>query len=240
MSDALISCIVPVYNGARFLGEALDSILAQRYRPVEVIVVDDGSTDASGRVARGYGERVRYVHQPKSGPASARNRGVAEARGAFLAFLDADDLWHPDKLALQHQRLCEHGTPALCLTRFQNFWIPELAAEAERYRNDPVSGPCSAWHIGTLLATRELLADLGPFPAAARGFENMLWFLQAAQRGTAVLQLPDVLMQRRIHSQHETQRVWAEARDAWVPVVKAWRDLCAQRAGRGAPNYRDP
>ena len=95
----LISCIVPVFNGERYLAEALDSILAQTWRPLEVIVVDDGSTDGTAHIAAGYGAEVSYIHQANAGPAAARNRGLDAARGEFIAFLDADDLWHKDKLS---------------------------------------------------------------------------------------------------------------------------------------------
>src|SRR3954451_22735593 len=87
----LVSCIVPVFNGERYLREALQSILAQSYRPIEVVVVDDGSTDRSPVVVAGFGREVRYLRQENAGPAAARNHGVQEARGELLAFLDADD-----------------------------------------------------------------------------------------------------------------------------------------------------
>ena len=113
----LVSCIIPVFNGARFLGEAVDSILAQTYRPCEVIVVDDGSTDATGDVIAGYGERVVAVRQPNRGEAAARNAGVRAARGALVAFLDADDLWGPEKLTRQAAKLGEDPRIDLCFTR---------------------------------------------------------------------------------------------------------------------------
>src|SRR5690242_4967891 len=100
MHGPTVTCIVPVFNGERYLGEALDSIFAQGHQPLEVLVVDDGSTDGSAAVAKSYGDRVRYFFQPNAGPAAARNLGLEAARGEFIAFLDADDLWHRDKLAI--------------------------------------------------------------------------------------------------------------------------------------------
>src|SRR5436190_9496549 len=98
MNSSLISCIVPVFNGDRYLAETLDSILAQTHRPIEIIVVDDGSTDGTSAIAAEYGEKIRYIRQENSGVASARNLGLQSARGDFIAFLDADDLWHAGKL----------------------------------------------------------------------------------------------------------------------------------------------
>src|SRR5688572_18418487 len=99
MSDPLIICIVPSFNSSRYLSEALDSILAQTYRPLEVIVADDGSTDATAAIVGAYGDRIRFVKQVTAGPASTRNLGLHSAAGEFVAFLDADDLWHREKLS---------------------------------------------------------------------------------------------------------------------------------------------
>ena len=97
----LVSCVIPVYNGARYLAESIESVLAQEYRPLEVIVVDDGSTDGTGAVLDAFGDRIRSFRQENGGPSVARNRGMEMSRGEFIAFLDADDLWVPDKLRLQ-------------------------------------------------------------------------------------------------------------------------------------------
>jgi len=107
MEISLISCIVPVFNGERYLGEALDSILGQTHRPLEIIVADDGSTDRTATVAAGYGDQIRYLYQPNAGTASACNLGLGAARGGFIAFLAADDLWHPEKLMRQMVRFRE-------------------------------------------------------------------------------------------------------------------------------------
>ena len=102
MSDApLVSVVIPNYNCARFLAETLDSVFAQTYPNLEVIVVDDGSTDDSLKVLESFASRVRVMRQANQGVSAARNAGIRESRGAFVAFLDADDLWHPDKLTKQ-------------------------------------------------------------------------------------------------------------------------------------------
>ncbi|HEX6163426.1 MAG TPA: glycosyltransferase [Vicinamibacterales bacterium] len=98
---SLVSVIIPAHNAGSFLYETISSALAQTWPHVEVIVVNDGSTDATAAVAASFGDRIRVINQPQSGVAVARNRGAAVARGAWLAFLDADDLWLPHKLATQ-------------------------------------------------------------------------------------------------------------------------------------------
>lgn len=97
----IISAVIPVYNGERFLAETIDSVLGQTYPNLECIVVDDGSTDETASIVRSYGGRVRYVEKPNGGVSSARNLGIKTATGQLIAFLDADDLWRPDKI--EHQ-----------------------------------------------------------------------------------------------------------------------------------------
>src|SRR5436305_1029668 len=92
-NQPMISVIIPVYNGERYLGEAIESVLAQSYHWLEIILVDDGSTDGSATVAKQFSPAVQVVRQPNLGAGAARNRGIALAQGEFLAFLDADDLW---------------------------------------------------------------------------------------------------------------------------------------------------
>lgn len=110
--DPLVSVILPVYNGAEFVGSALESVLSQTYRHLEIIAIDDGSTDGTLAVLHLYAlrdSRVRVLTQANSGVARARNRGIAEARGNFIAPLDADDLWEPAKIDRQMQRMLEAG-----------------------------------------------------------------------------------------------------------------------------------
>src|SRR3982751_2380169 len=107
MELPLVSVIIPVHNGAKYLRAALESVLAQTYSPFEVIVVDDGSVDDSGVIAQSFND-VRYIHQANQGVAAARNHGIEAARGDFFAFLDQDDLWTPEKLTFEVDHLLSH------------------------------------------------------------------------------------------------------------------------------------
>lgn len=109
MSQPLVSVVIPNYNYARFLPEALESVLAQTYPAVEILVVDDGSTDDSLQVLREYEGRVRALTPPNGGVARARNLGIRESRGELVAFLDSDDAWNPEKLAKQVALLEDGG-----------------------------------------------------------------------------------------------------------------------------------
>lgn len=99
MSSPLVSAIIPVYNGERYIADAIDSVFRQEYRPLEVIVVDDGSSDGTLGVVAAYGDTVRVISQKNSGQAVARNVGLTAAKGKYIAFLDADDVWSDDHLA---------------------------------------------------------------------------------------------------------------------------------------------
>lgn len=99
--SGIVSVIIPTYNRAKLVCEAVDSVLAQRCDDVEILVVDDGSTDGTDAALRCYGDRIRYFSQRNQGVSATRNRGLAEARGEYVALLDNDDLWLPSKLAMQ-------------------------------------------------------------------------------------------------------------------------------------------
>ena len=223
MKDPLITCIVPVYNGVRYLGEALDSILGQTYRPLQVIVADDGSTDGTADVAAAYGERITYLHQPNRGYAAAKNLGLSFAQGDFIAFLDADDVWRPEKLTRQMAAMEERPAIDLCFNRYENFWMPELAEEEERYRGHSLSQPQSSWSISTLLARRIVFKKFGDFHDGTRWLENMTWFLRVARQGGHIEVLSDVLSCRRFNVESFTRD-----RDKLVnnlfPILKEWRD----------------
>ncbi len=145
MTDtAVVSCIGPVFNGERFVAETIESIFAQTYRSIEVLVVNDGSTDGTAKVPEGFGELIRMIHQGNAGQAAARNHGLKAAKGDFIAFQDADDLWLPDKLEIQMKYLEAHPDAGLCTCLMENFWVPELAEEAERFKDTTHARPYPA------------------------------------------------------------------------------------------------
>lgn len=229
MTAPRVSCVVPVFNGERFLAEALESILLQTRPPEEIIVVDDGSTDDTGGIARGFGNAIRYVRQDNAGPAAARNTGVALAGGDFLAFLDADDLWLPTKLELQLARFEARPDLEFCVTHLRNFWMPELSAEANAYRNQPFSQPLPAFVFPTLLGRWRMFERVGPGNEALRVAEDVDWFLRAREAGLAYEVLPEVLVRRRLHHGNLTRADLASS-DTLVATLKA--SLDRRRKGR--------
>ena len=224
MTPAPVSCIVPVFNGERFLGEALESILAQTASPAEILVVDDGSTDATPAVAARFEGRIRYVSQSNAGPAAARNHGLRISTGEFIAFLDADDVWLPQKLALQLARFRERPELGLCVAHAQNFWVPELKAEEEELRSHRRSKPIPGYVTGTLLARRSLFDAIGGFNLAWSHCDDTEWFLRAEAHGALRELLPDVLLLRRVHPGNRSRARAGTSRDEYLQLLKATLD----------------
>jgi glycosyltransferase involved in cell wall biosynthesis len=196
--SGLVTCVIPVFNGERYLAEALDSVLAQTHSPIEIIVVDDGSTDGTPDVLAGYGGDVRSVRQANAGPAAARNRGVADARGEYLAFLDSDDLWALSKTEVQLRRFASHPGLSVCTSLMQNFWV-DLADEEARMKDTEVARP-QAGPSQTLMVRRAAFDRVGPFDPTLRHRDAHDWLVRARAAGLQFGQVNEVLVRRRLHA----------------------------------------
>jgi len=222
MSNQLqVSCIVPAYNSERFLGEALDSILDQTHRPLEIIVADDGSTDRTREIATSYGEPVRVVTQKTAGPPATRNLGLAAARSEFIAFLDADDLWHREKLARQLARFASRPEIGACVTGIRNFWIPELKEEEARLSRTKMGQELPGYVTMTLLARRKTFDAVGPFDARLWYSDSADWFLRAREKGVVIEHIDDVLVFHRMHEKNLTRRQALKTRDEFLSTIRA-------------------
>jgi glycosyltransferase involved in cell wall biosynthesis len=214
-----ISCIVPVYNGAEYLPEALDSILRQTLPVTEIIVVDDGSTDATAEVAARYLPRIRYMRQENRGPASARNTGIRACSGNFISFLDADDTWHRKKIELQMDALQADSGSGICLASVQNFWIEALAHERERLKDHPFAKPVLGYVCQALLARRGVFDHVGGFDETLRIGEDTDWFDRVRAAGIRQVALADVLVNRRIHGKNISYEMY-RSKDARAALLE--------------------
>jgi glycosyltransferase involved in cell wall biosynthesis len=240
MTSPLVSCIVPVFNGERYIGEALDSIFRQTYGPRQVILADDGSTDGTAAVVAGYGDRLAYLRQPNAGPAAARNLGLSVAQGELVAFLDADDLWHPEKLARQIARFRARPELDISIAHAQNFWIWELRAEEERFRQHRRGQPTPGYVTGAMLAKRSVFDAVGLFNTALRHSADTEWFLRAVEQGAVAELMPDALLYRRLHHTNLSRSGASESRAETLRLVKALLDRRRGRVGSGSePGQRD-
>jgi glycosyltransferase involved in cell wall biosynthesis len=188
----LVSVVMPVFNAARYLREALDSVYGQDYRPFEVIVVDDGSTDGSGAIAQSY-PGVRYLRQENRGPAEARNAGIDAALGEIVAFADADDVLLPGKLSAQVGYLLDRPETAATLAR--QVWIEPPPGAIP----DAVWGDLDGVPAMSLVVWRQALLDVGGFDPSLRGPEDTDLLIRLRQGGFHFVVLPEIVMRRRYH-----------------------------------------
>jgi glycosyltransferase involved in cell wall biosynthesis len=222
VTDCLVSVIVPVYNGERFLAAALDSIRAQDHRPLETIVVDDGSDDGTPAIAQPRAD-VRYERHPHRGLAATRNSGVEAARGAFIAFLDADDLWPAHKLRVQVAYLLEHPETDYVVAHLRNFLEPGHERPAW-LRPELLEHEQVAFSTGTLLARRRMFERIGTFDTRFVVGDDTDWFARAQAAGLVAAVLPEVLLERRIHDRNHTGETLDLCRSTAIEILKASLD----------------
>lgn len=229
----LVSCIVPAFNSERYLAEAIDSILAQTHRPIEVIVVDDGSEDGTSEITRRYGPPVRLVKQPCLGPAATRNLGLRSAGGSFVAFLDADDLWHPEKLSRQIARFEARPELDVSVTHARMFWIDALRQEAQTHDSTTRTGAIPGYATTTVLARRALFDRIGDFNTGLWFSDATDWFVRVTEAGAVLELMDDVLVYHRMHERNLTRRRSDASRDEFLMIAK--RVLDRRRATAQTP-----
>jgi len=194
----LVSCIIPVFNGARFLADAVDSVERQTYAPIEIIIVDDGSTDDTPGVIDAFGERVRAIRQDNSGPSAARNRGILAARGEFIAFLDSDDVWVPEKVERQVACFLADSELDLCTSQLEHFWAEEVAEEEEQLQATLDRPRPTGW-FNTAMARRGLFDRIGLLDDSLRHLDSAEFMMRVEATKSKLCVLPDRLMRRRLH-----------------------------------------
>lgn len=205
-----VSAIVPLFNGERTIGDALSSIFQQDYPELEVIVIDDGSTDASAAIVREF-PSVHLIQQENAGVAAARNRGIAAARGDLLAFLDQDDRWLPGKLRRQVEHLV--ANPALdYVLAYQRLVLDPLAALPSWFVPSLVERDHPGVFPGTLVARRCAFDIVGPYDPATPPAESADWFARASDAGLAMEILPETLLEKRIHDRNQSLDIAAVRR----------------------------
>lgn len=243
MSKPLVSVIVSNYNYARYLPQALNSVLAQSYSNIEIIVVDDGSTDDSENVLRSYENHIRWIRQKNQGVSAARNRGVKETRGELIAFLDADDIWLPLKLERQVERFLDDpelglvhcgmqeindkGEPLCTHLDGMEGWVSK---EMLLLRKTVVLGAGSSG-----LVSRDAFEAVGGFDTQLSTSADFDFVYRVAVRQRVGF-VPEVLFQYRIHGtnmhakiklmEHDTLLIYAKAFSAPDPETQRMRRQC--------------
>jgi len=212
-----VSAIIPTYNRKAFVLEAIDSVLAQTYEDYELIVVDDGSDDGSddgtGEVLKQYGARVRYVYQEHRGVSVARNRGLELARGEFIAFLDSDDLWLPQKLQMQVAFMDAHPQVQICYT--DEIWIRRGVRINPRKKHAKYSGwiyphclPLCIISPSSALMRRDLFAEVGSFDPDLPVCEDYDLWLRVAARFPVFFIPEHLIIKRGGHPDQLSRQPW--------------------------------
>jgi hypothetical protein len=227
--EVRISVVIPCYNGAAFLADTLASVVAQTYQPWEILVVDDGSTDASAEVAASFGPRVRVIRQTNQGESVARNRGIDEARGDWVAFLDADDLWDTTKLACQAAAVA-CGVVGVSTLHYRfgasgdgRDGVPGAGVTEYQIRQVAVTNPI---HLSSLMVRRGLPVR---FPVWTRYAEDLVYCLDLLCLGR-IGTVREPLTGYRLHARgqsasprvvlrwHETVEWWLQEHGHVLPV----------------------
>jgi glycosyltransferase involved in cell wall biosynthesis len=240
--SVLVSVAMPAYNAAATIAAAIDSVLAQSFPDFELIVVDDGSTDATAGIVRAYADpRVHLLQQPTKGDSAARNRAIAEARGELLAFLDADDLWQPDKLALQVAQL--RARPEVGLSYTAQTIIDGQGRAIDSYGVKPAyRGRCldallrsNGLGLSTVLARTALVRALGGFDETLAHCEDWDLWIRIAER--AELDYVDQPLTRyRFHPGNATRNL-DRLRAAQLRVLARNRERFGARADSAMAHF---
>lgn len=210
----LVSVIIPTYNAGRFVGQAVQSVLEQTYRPYEIIVVDDGSTDGTKDVLQQFNNCIKYLYQENRGPSAARNEGIKIAAGEYICFLDADDLWTPNKLEAQIALMERSRHIGLVFSDHEQFdgdrvvsrsFLAEKAFCSELIRHTPIQRAFEKLVVENFISTptvmirKECLDKVGLFDESVKSIEDLdMWLRISAHFEIACL--PLILCKRRIHN----------------------------------------
>lgn len=192
MNRPLVSVVIPVHNGERFVAEAVEAVLGQDHEPIELIVVDDGSTDTTADIVARY-PQVRYIRQDNAGPSAARNTGIEVSSGELLTFCDCDDVYRKGKVSAQVHHLENHPETSCVLVRHETFVEPGTAPPAWMATDD------AGVQVQSAMVRRAVVDAIGGYNAEYRLTENMEWLSRMRAANLRIDVLDDVLVDRRLH-----------------------------------------
>jgi glycosyltransferase involved in cell wall biosynthesis len=220
----LVSVVMPVYDGARYVGEAIDNVLAQSYGPLELIVVDDGSTDDSAPMVRRFGASVRLIARDHEGCASARNHGATAAKGEYLAFCDADDRLPSDRLERLLAALESDPDIDAVFGEIEEFVSPDLDEHVTRAFRAPHLRRSTRIMITMLLRT-DSFWRVGPFATDLGRALELDWLARADDLGLRIEPCAGVVTHRRLHDASTSFRRRGDESD----YIRAARSVIVRR-----------
>jgi glycosyltransferase involved in cell wall biosynthesis len=219
---------MPCFNAAPYVTEAIESALAQSGFRLEIIFIDDGSTDDSAERAVRFAPTLRLFRQANAGIGAARNAGIAEARGEFLTFLDADDVWTKDSLAVRHAAWAASEPPACIFGALENFISGEVSDEQRARLQGNADTAQSARFPGTVFLRRADFLAVGGFNPALTVGEMIEWLARAERHGLRTKLIDDLVLRRRLHGANTSLLRTERSGGAYLRALKA--GLQARRA----------
>lgn len=227
-NDLSISVIIPVYNGEKYLNEAINSILDQSYKPFELIIIDDGSNDSTAEIVKTYKEDLIYLYQENTGIAASRNRGISVAKSEYISFLDADNIWIKKKLQKQKERLFEDPSIDIIFGMIEHFYSPDTDEIFRRSVRCP-SAPLQGIDTNTMLIKRSTFLQVGLFSTDYKIGDFIEWYARAQENDLKAYCIPEVLLKRRIHYNNYTL-INKDAKNDYARIVK---DMILRRKNKG-------
>jgi len=212
----LVSVIIPVYNGEKYLAEAIDSLIQQAYQPKEIIVIDDGSVDHTAEIAQSY-PQVRYLFQVNQGNAAACNAGIDAARGALITFLDGDDIMLPDAINNRVAYIIQNPAINCLISMHLSFLEPGMEKPAWLRAEELSEGH---FGCGYFIAKKSFLEKVGGFDPKYQNLVDIELLFRAKDLGFQIDKFPEVVILRRIHDKNLSQKV-SLARANMLKMVQA-------------------
>ncbi len=197
VSKGLVSIIIPVYNGEKFLKEAVESVYAQTYKHFEIVVVDDGSTDGTVELVKSYPD-IQLIEQEHKGVAAARNNGLSHARGEYIAFIDCDDIWNPDKIEKQinfFKKKPETGV----IVCYEILFVQPGNLPPKHIKEDFFKNEHPAYIPSAVIIKKSIFESVGKFNEELEVGEDTDWFARAKDLNIGMTVVPEVLLHKRLH-----------------------------------------
>ena len=220
MNGNLVSVILPVFNAEKYVEEAIKSVLCQTYQDIELICVNDKSTDNSLSLLESFGNKIIFINNENNcGTAESRNKGLRLARGEFLAFIDNDDIWESNKLELQMNHFNNNPDVDICVSYMKSFLSPELSGNVMNLRFCPPD-PIPGYIPSTIMVKKTAFEKVGYFDSRWENGESIDWLFKAKKAGLNFGIVDDVLVKRRIHETNKGVLASSTSKREYLKIIR--------------------
>ncbi|WNZ46986.1 glycosyltransferase [Leptolyngbya boryana CZ1] len=226
----LVSVIIPVYNGEHFLAEAIQNLKRQHYPQLEIIVIDDGSTDKTAEIAAQFHADIRYIYQSNQGPAAARNHGINLAQGEVITFLDVDDLWADQVLIEFTSYLIAHPEVEIVQGLIQQMQLDPTRTDRYADAFKPIFEPYQFINLGSAIYRKSVFDKVGLFDPELRDNEDTDWFMRAWEQNIHKVVMPKVML---FYRQHGRNMVLQQTNLVHFGLLKIFKRHIARKRSQG-------